>query len=110
MLQQWNNIKERRASQEQLVIAWLQREQMKTIALADGTHLRLVNENIRNPLNKDQLHTGLLYLLRTVLPVLQREPNMTVEQVSKAMAVHLWNSRTQRHVAKIRRLPASLSE
>ena len=103
LLQQWTDIKEKRATQEKLVIEWLQREQRKAIALTDGTQLRLVHENIRNPLNKDQLHAGLLFFLRGALPTVQQELNTSMEYLSYAMAQHLWGLRSQRHVVKIRR-------
>ena len=102
LLQQWADIKEKRAKQELLVIEWLQREERKTMALADGTKLRLVHENIRTPLNKDQLHAGLLFFLRGVLPTLQQELNTSMECLSYAMAQHLWGLRSERHVVKIR--------
>ena len=106
-LEQWAHIKAERAQQEQNVIEWLLAHNMTTIALDDGSRLRLSEENVHNPLNKDQMVTGLQTFFRAALPTLQVEFSQRIDEVSNAITSYLWTQRSGRQVNKIRRLPHS---
>ena len=108
-LEQWAHIKAERARREREVIEWLQAHNSTTIEMPNGSRLRLSEENIRNPLNKDQMVTGLQAFFRAALPALQMELNASIEQVSSAITCYLWTLRSGRRVAKIRRLPNACS-
>ena len=104
-LEQWAHIKAERAQQEQNLIEWMLAHNMTTIALDDGGRLRLAEENVYNPLNKDQMVTGLQNFFRAALPTLQVELDRRIEEISNVITSYLWTQRSRRRVAKIRRLP-----
>ena len=107
-IEQWTRIKAERLIHEQEVIKWMQTQNKTAIPLEDGSRLRLSQENIHNPINKNQLLTGLQSFLRVALPTLDLEKmNTSVEQLSCEMAQHVWKLRCEHHVVKIRRLSPS---